>query len=326
MNNFYHNKKIFLTGNTGFKGHWLELWLKMLGAKVKGYSLPNDILNKNKLEKEMLKFEPDIVFHLAAQSLVRKSYKEPLLTYQTNVIGTLNVLEATRKCKSVRAFVNITTDKVYENKETGKAYKENDPFGGYDMYSSSKACSEILSASYRRSFLEDSFGLATARSGNCIGGGDFSEDRIVPDCIRAIQKNKAIEIRNPNAIRPWQFVLEPLYGYLLLGQKLFENPKEFSQSFNFGPQKESAITVKEMAHKIIKYYGKGKVIIRKTDNLHEANLLMLNNAKVKKFLGWKPMYSIDLALQKTVEWYKWQERGKNMLEFEIKQIEEFLYG
>jgi CDP-glucose 4,6-dehydratase len=324
MNNFYRNKKIFLTGHNGFKGTWLALWLKMFGAKIKGYSLPNDILNKNRLEKEMLEFKPDIVFHLAAQALVRKSYAEPLLTYQTNIIGTLNVLETARKCNSIKAFVNVTTDKVYENKENEQAYKENAPLGGYDMYSSSKACSEILSASYYRSFLKNSFGLATARSGNCIGGGDFSEDRIVPDCIRAIQKNKPIEIRHPNSVRPWQFVLEPLYGYLLLGQKLFENKKQFSQSFNFGPSKESVITVKEVADKAVKFYGKGKIKIHKIDNLHEANLLMLNNSKSKKLLNWKPKYNIEIALQKTVEWYKRQVQGENMQEFSLKQIEEYM--
>jgi CDP-glucose 4,6-dehydratase len=241
------------------------------------------------------------------------------------VIGTLNVLEASRKCKSIKAFVNVTTDKVYENRENGELYKESDPFGGYDMYSSSKACSEILSQSYRKSFLENSFALATARSGNCIGGGDFSENRIVPDCIRAIYANKAIKIRNPNAVRPWQFVLEPLRGYILLGEKLLQGKKEFAASFNFGPSKKDAITVREIAKKVAHFYGKGKIeISEEKNNLHEANLLMLNNSKAKKLLGWKPKYSIDLALEKTVEWYKRFKAKENMEKFMALQIEEYM--
>ncbi|MCL2102330.1 MAG: CDP-glucose 4,6-dehydratase [Fibromonadales bacterium] len=317
--------KIFVSGHSGFKGTWLCHWLRMLGHNVCGYSLPQNILNKKELENAMLKFKPALVFHLAAQPLVLASYKEPLLTYQTNVIGTLNILEAARKCKSVTAFVNVTTDKVYENKESGQMYKESDPLGGFDMYSSSKACSEILSQSYSKSFLEESFLLATARSGNCIGGGDWNENRIVPDCIRAIYANKAIKIRNPNAIRPWQFVLEPLNGYILLGEKLLQSKKEFAASFNFGPSKKDAITVKEIAEKVVNFYGKGKIEIAKQGkNLHEANLLMLNNSKAKKFLGWKPKYSIDIALEKTVEWYKRFKAKENMEKFMTRQIEEYV--
>jgi CDP-glucose 4,6-dehydratase len=317
--------KIFVTGHTGFKGTWLCLWLQILGHKICGYSLPQNILNKEKLENTMLKFKPDLVFHLAAQPIVLASYKEPLLTYQTNVIGTLNVLEAVRKCESVMGFINVTTDKVYENREKRCAYRETDSFGGHDMYSSSKACSEILSQSYRKSFLENSFALATARSGNCIGGGDWSENRIIPDCIRAIYTNKAIKIRNPNAIRPWQFVLEPLHGYILLSEKLLQGKKEFASGFNFGPRKKDAIAVKEIAQKIVNFYGKGKIeIAKQKNNLHEANLLMLNNSKAKKLLNWKPRYSIDMALEKTVEWYKRFKAKEDMKKFMISQIEEYV--
>ena len=271
FNNIYRNKKVFLTGHTGFKGSWLALWLSKLGAEVCGYALEantepamfnildiknkisksviGDILDTEKLEKTMLEFQPDIVFHLAAQPLVRLSYREPVLTYQTNVIGSLNVLEASRKCASVKAFVNVTTDKCYENREINRGYREDEPMGGYDMYSSSKGCVEIMSSSYRRSFLKDGYAMATARAGNVIGGGDWAEDRLIPDCIRAINKGVDIEIRNPVAVRPWQHVLEPLSGYLLLGQKLLENGQEYADGFNFGPNEESVLTVAEVAKK-----------------------------------------------------------------------------
>ena len=281
-NDIYKNKKVLITGHSGFKGGWLTLWLKFLGADVLGYSLePNtnpsifeeleiygrcrnvfgNILDEKQLNEAFKEFQPEIVFHLAAQPLVRLSYSEPILTYKTNVIGTLNVLEAARKCKSVKAFVNVTTDKCYENKEVKRGYTEDDPMGGYDMYSSSKGCVEIMSSSFRRSFLQDekSYALATARAGNVIGGGDWSLDRLVPDCIRSINKGINIEIRNPAAVRPWQHVLEPLGGYLLLGQKLIENGKKYAEGFNFGPNEESVLTVSEVSQKVCDYYGKGKV-------------------------------------------------------------------
>ena len=275
FNNIYKNKKVFLTGHTGFKGSWLALWLTRLGAEVCGYSLsPNtnpsmfqkldignkisksiigDILDSEKLEKAISDFQPEIMFHLAAQPLVRLSYSEPLLTYQTNVIGTLNVLEAARKCSSVKAFVNVTTDKCYENKEIQRGYREDDPMGGYDMYSSSKGCVEIMSSSYRRSFLKDGYAMATARAGNVIGGGDWALDRLIPDCIRGINDGIDIEIRNPVAVRPWQHVLEPLSGYLLLGQKLLEDGQKYADGFNFGPNEESVLTVAEVAKKVTEF-------------------------------------------------------------------------
>lgn len=347
-NNIYRNKKVFITGHTGFKGSWLSIWLQTLGAKICGYSLkPNtnpsmyreldienkieksiigNILDYETLEKSINDFQPEIIFHLAAQPIVRLSYKEPKLTYETNVIGTLNVLEVARKCKSVKAFVNVTTDKCYENKEIARGYKEDEPMGGYDMYSSSKGCVEIMSSSYRRSFLqeEDSMSMATARAGNVIGGGDWAEDRLIPDCIRYINQNKAIEIRNPIAVRPWQHVLEPLSGYLLLGQKLLETGKDYAEGFNFGPNEESVLKVSEVAQKIIDNYNKGEVIVHKKDNLHEANLLMLNIEKAKTVLNWTPTYTANEAIKETVEWYKhFYAKDTDMYQYTIQQIKNY---
>ncbi len=348
FNNIYKGRKVFLTGHTGFKGSWLALWLTMLGADVWGYSLkPNtqpamfkeldienriyksvigDILDMEKLENTIIDFKPDIIFHLAAQPLVRLSYKEPLLTYQTNVIGTLNVLIAAEKCKSVKAFVNVTTDKCYENKEISRGYKEDEPMGGYDMYSSSKGCVEIMSSSFRRSFLqgENGYAMATARAGNVIGGGDWALDRLIPDCVKYINSNQKIEIRNPIAVRPWQHVLEPLSGYLLLGQRLLEEGKKYAEGFNFGPGEESVLKVAEVAQMVVEDYGKGEVVVHKKDDLHEANLLMLNIEKAKKVLGWIPTYKADVAISKTVDWYKhFYSKDTDMYEYTLNQIKEF---
>lgn len=343
FNNIYHNKRVFLTGHTGFKGSWLSLWLTALGAKVCGYSLaPNtvpsmyeelkigdrieksvigNLLDFEKLQKEINDFQPEIIFHLAAQPLVRLSYSEPILTYQTNVIGTLNVLEAARRCSSVKAFVNVTTDKCYENREIARGYKEDEPMGGYDMYSSSKGCVEIMSSSFRRSFLENGYAMATARAGNVIGGGDWALDRLIPDCIKAINNGQKIEIRNPIAVRPWQHVLEPLSGYLLLGEKLLQEGNKYAEGFNFGPNEESVLRVAEVADKVCKFYGKGEVVVHKKDNLHEANLLMLNIEKAERILGWTPTYTADKAIEETVNWYKYFYEGKkDLYEFTVKQI------
>lgn len=347
-NNIYAGKRVFLTGHTGFKGSWLALWLTKLGAKVCAYSLaPNtnpsmftvldiehkieksifgDILDEKTLERAISEFQPDIVFHLAAQPLVRLSYREPILTYKTNVIGTLNVLEMAKRCKSVKAFVNITTDKCYENKEVNRGYKEDEPMGGYDMYSSSKGCVEIMSSSFRRSFLQEegTYAMATARAGNVIGGGDWAEDRLIPDCVRYINAGEKIEIRNPIAVRPWQHVLEPLSGYLLLGQKLLEGGKKYAEGFNFGPNEDSVLRVAEVAEKACKYYGQGEVVIHKRDNLHEANLLMLNIEKAEKVLGWTPTYTADDAVKNTIEWYKhFYAKDVDMYEFTMNQIKEY---
>ncbi len=347
----YKNKKVLVTGHTGFKGGWLVLWLKSLGADVCGYSLEpetipslfktlkidekvksiiGDIRDREKLEKTFEDFKPEIVFHLAAQPLVRFSYSEPVLTYETNVIGTLNVFEAARKCGSVKAFVNVTTDKCYENRETMAGYCEDEPIGGHDMYSSSKGCVEILSASYRRSFLgansEGGFALATARAGNVIGGGDWSLDRLLPDCARFVNLDMEIQIRNPQAIRPWQFVLEPLGGYLLLGEKLLSDGEKYAQGFNFGPEENGVVSVSEVVEKFVKYWGKGCFKVHKNDDLHEAGLLTLNIEKAKSVLGWNPVYDCDKAVEKTVEWYKVfysQKTSDEMCDFMMHQIKEY---
>ncbi len=348
FDNIYQGKKVFLTGHTGFKGSWLALWLSSLGAKVCGYSLsPNtnpsmfdelkikdkieksvigDILDYDKLKKEINEFEPDIVFHLAAQPLVRLSYKEPILTYKTNVIGTLNVLEISSKCKNTKAFINVTTDKCYENKEIERGYREDEPMGGYDMYSSSKGCVEIMSSSFRRSFLQEnnSMLMATARAGNVIGGGDWAQDRLIPDCIRYINAGEKIEIRNPVAVRPWQLVLEPLSGYLLLGQMLLEGKRQYADGFNFGPNEDSVLKVADVAKKVCEFYKKGEVVVHKKDELHEANLLMLNIEKAEKTLGWIPTYTANQAIKETVDWYiNFYSKNVDMLDFTMKQIRKY---
>lgn len=346
FNNIYKDKKVFLTGHTGFKGSWLALWLTKLGAEVCGYSLePNttpsmfteldiqnkikksiigDILDYDKLAKEIHDFQPEIIFHLAAQPLVRLSYSEPILTYKTNVIGSLNVLEAARNCSSVKAFVNVTTDKCYENKEINRGYREDEPMGGYDMYSSSKGCVEIMSSSFRRSFLQNGYAMATARAGNVIGGGDWALDRLIPDCVRFINTGEKIEIRNPVAVRPWQHVLEPLSGYLLLGEKLLEHGLHFADGFNFGPYEDSVLKVAEVAQKVVENYGKGEVVVHKRDNLHEANLLMLNIEKAEKVLGWIPTYTANRAIQETVDWYKhFYAKDADMYKFTLNQINKY---
>ncbi len=346
FNNIYKGKRVFLTGHTGFKGSWLALWLTKLGAEVCGYSLaPNtepsmfneleiagkitksvtgDILDESLLEKTMADFQPEIVFHLAAQPLVRLSYAEPVMTYKTNVIGTLNVLEAARKCPSVKAFVNITTDKCYENKEINRGYREDEPMGGHDMYSSSKGCVEIMSSSFRRSFLQEGYAMATARAGNVIGGGDWALDRLIPDCVKFINADQKIEIRNPVAVRPWQHVLEPLSGYLLLGQKLLEHGIHFADGLNFGPNEDSVLKVAEVAQKVTEFYGRGEVVVHKRDDLHEANLLMLNIEKAEKVLGWTPTYTANQAIEKTVEWYRhFYENDVDMYNFTINQIKNY---
>lgn len=346
FNNIYNNKKVLITGSTGFKGCWLSLWLQSLGAEVLGYALEPDtepsmfevldlnhkintvfanILDTDTLEKIFKDFSPEIVFHLAAQPLVLRSYKEPVLTYETNVMGTLKVLMAAKNCQSVKAFVNVTTDKCYENKEISAGYKEDDPMGGYDMYSSSKGCVEIMSASFRRSFLQDesAFALATARAGNVIGGGDWAKDRLIPDCIKAINNNTVIEIRNPAAVRPWQHVLEPLSGYLLLGQKLLEGGKKYAQGYNFGPLQTSALTVASVAEKVVECYSKGEVVVGEKKPFHEAGLLMLDITKAKEELGWTPSLTADEAIINTVDWYKLYYNKENMYDYTMHQIADY---
>lgn len=328
----YKNRKALITGHTGFKGSWLSLYLKSLGAEVFGYSLsppskpshyellerPGEEMMANINEIDTLKaviekYQPDIVFHLAAQALVRYSYQNPLETYQSNVLGTLSVYEASRHSSSVKAIVSITTDKVYENQEWIWAYRENDALGGYDLYSSSKACCELLSQSYRDSFfnLKD-YGskhqvlLSTARAGNVIGGGDWGQDRLVPDIIKATLKNQATLIRMPKAVRPWQHVLEPLTGYLQLGQKLLEGNPSYSGAWNFGPSPSDFIEVGELTKRLQKYWPSIQINwqAQSPPALHEANQLKLDSSKAQQLLGWTPVWTLEDAIQKTALWYR----------------------
>lgn len=328
----YKNKVCLITGHTGFKGSWLAHWLTKLGATVIGYSLepdnnPNhfELLNENytsiignikdfsNLNEVFDTHKPEIVFHLAAQALVRYSYENPIETYHTNVLGTMNVFEASRNSNSVKVIINITSDKCYENKEWIWGYRENDPMGGHDPYSSSKGCSEILTASYQKSYFNNGkILLASARAGNVIGGGDWANDRLIPDIIQAANDNKKVEIRSPNATRPWQHILEPLSGYLMLGWKMLEGRREFAEGWNFGPAKSSNIPVIEVVSFAKKKWNKIDFKInRELANNHEANLLMLDCSKANKLLKWVSVWDKEITLIKTIEWYKdYYEKGQ----------------
>jgi CDP-glucose 4,6-dehydratase len=338
FNNIYKDKKVLITGHTGFKGSWLTLWLTQMGAEVAGYALkPNtdpslfeildlknkinhieaDVRNYEDVEKAVKNFKPDIIFHLAAQPLVRYSYQCPRETCETNIMGTVNLLEAVRNNPSAKVVVNITSDKCYENRETTTAYHENDPMGGSDPYSSSKGASEIVTASYRKSFFNPiDYGkthhtaVASVRAGNVIGGGDWSEDRLIPDCVKSIINNIPITIRNPEAVRPWQHVLEPLSGYLWLGALMWDKGAHFCQGWNFGPENREILTVKEVVEKAIKYYGSGQYQTDKGSHPHEAKLLTLDINKAINELKWHPVYSNDQAIKQTIEWYKYFYENK----------------
>ncbi len=328
FNNTYSGKRVLITGLSGFKGSWLGLWLHKLGADVLGVSLPPDnqhchfsmlklpIVDKNFDVRDLIpllkifnEFQPDIVFHLAAQPLVRRSYHEPLLTWSTNVMGTANILEACRLIPSAKAAVVITTDKCYENFEWPWGYRENDRLGGHDPYSASKASVELLVNSYRRSLLDDSFLVATARAGNVIGGGDWSEDRLIPDLIRAINNNESLEVRYPSSTRPWQHVLESLAGYLLLGQKLLEGKRDFADAWNFGPEAKSNRSVSEVLNLLSNFWGNLRWHTSESRSLHEATLLYLDSAKANSQLGWKSIWNLESTLEKTATWYsKWSDK------------------
>lgn len=343
FNNIYKNKTILITGHTGFKGSWLCFWLEKMGAKVIGYSLDaptqpyhynllnlniisiiGDIRDLDKLNQTFKKYKPDIVFHLAAQALVRHSYENPIETYDTNVMGTLKVFEICKK-HNVKAIVNITSDKAYDNKEWIWGYRENDPLGGYDPYSSSKGCADILTNSYRNSYFnitkyKDSHNtlLASCRAGNVIGGGDWAKDRLLTDIMVSVSQNKKVHIRNPQATRPWQHVLEPLSGYLLIGQKLLEEKVEFSDAWNFGPSDKENITVEEVLKKVKKYWNKIDYEINSNPNqLHEANLLKLDSSKAHIMLKWNTVWNSETTFEKTVKWYKaYYEEDKTILTFQ----------
>ncbi len=357
---FWQNKRVLLTGHTGFKGSWLSLWLQSMGAQVAGYALapssqPNlfelaqvgkgmashvigDIRDLSAVQQAFTAFQPEIVFHLAAQPLVRHSYQDPVTTYATNVMGTVHVLEAIRHAPGVKTVVNITTDKCYENREWIWDYRENDPMGGHDPYSNSKACAELVSAAYRSSFFnvdKHQIALATVRAGNVIGGGDWAQDRLIPDILAAFEQGKMLHIRNPHAIRPWQHVLEPLRGYLMLAQQLTEHGTQYAESWNFGPRDEDAKPVnwivEQMAaiwrqhddsqnnenHKNIQWQ------IDTAAHPHEAGHLKLNITKARSLLGWHPALSLQEALQLTVAWARQHQAGADMRQVTLEQIQAY---
>jgi len=340
---FWKGRRVLVTGHTGFKGGWLSIWLQNLGAQVIGVSLdpptdPNlyeqadvakdmlslreDIRNGKAIKRLFQQYKPEIVFHLAAQPLVRYSYLNPVETYETNVMGTLNILEGIRSVDSVSAAIMVTTDKCYENKEWEWGYRENDPMGGYDPYSSSKGAAEILIASYRNSyFLSNGPAIASVRAGNVIGGGDWAEDRLIPDIIRALQSNKQIHIRNPNSIRPWQHVLEPLGGYLTLAEKLMEDKVRYAHAWNFGPLDKDAMSVEWIVNRMLEIWGKNVGwVFDNGDNLHEANYLKLDCSRAHSKLGWYPKLSLFTALKNIIDWHKAELNREDMREFCIDQI------
>ncbi|QSV46141.1 CDP-glucose 4,6-dehydratase [Geobacter benzoatilyticus] len=350
-NSFWQGKRVFVTGHTGFKGSWLCLWLHTLGAEISGYALapptePSlfelarvgelvdssvaDVRDLDRLKTEMAKAAPEIVIHMAAQPLVRDSYKIPVDTYAVNVMGTVHLLEAVRCCPSVRAVVNVTTDKVYENREWVWGYRENEPFGGYDPYSNSKACSELVTAAYRSSYFnpgdygKHGVALASARAGNVIGGGDWATDRLIPDVIRAILAGEPVRIRNPHAIRPWQHVLEPLSGYLLLAQRLYEEGARYGEGWNFGPEEKDARPVEWLVRRICTLWGDDASYgIDKGDHPHEAHYLKLDCSKAGAELGWRPRWSLDSALESIVSWTKTYRDGGDLRRACLAQIEAY---
>jgi CDP-glucose 4,6-dehydratase len=345
---FWKSKRVFITGHTGFKGSWLSLWLQDMGAVLKGFSLepnttPNlfteaevglnmeseigDIIDLKHITESMKSFNPEVLIHMAAQPLVRLSYKEPVLTYATNVMGTVNVLEAARKCKNLKAIVSVTTDKCYENKEWEWGYRENEPMGGHDPYSSSKGCAELVTAAYRKSFFNDTNSpfLASARAGNVIGGGDWSDDRLIPDILKAFEKKEPVFIRNPKATRPWQHVLEPLSGYLMLAQNLYEDGRSYADGWNFGPKDEDCKSVSWILDKMATKWGPGASWeLDKTNNPHEARYLKLDCSKAAMQLNWYPKWNLENTLESIINWHQGYISGKNSQQQCLQEIAAYI--
>jgi len=344
--NFWQGKRVYLTGHTGFKGSWLALWLVDMGATVKGYALNpptkpslfeeakvaekiqsqiGDIRDLETLKDSMESFNPDILIHMAAQPLVRLSYKEPLETYETNVMGTAKVLEAARSCSNLKAIVSVTTDKCYENKEWFWGYREDEPMGGYDPYSSSKGCAELVTSAYRRSFMqEQGIGLASARAGNVIGGGDWADDRLIPDILRAFEKKQPVIIRNPASTRPWQHVLEPLSGYLVLAQHLYQNLEGFAEGWNFGPDEDDAKPVDWILNHMVQSWQGSSWELDKNAHPHEAGYLKLDISKAKSRLNWHPTWRLEHTLSKIVEWHQSWLNKEDMQAKCLEEIQDYM--
>ena len=344
---FWKGKRVFVTGHTGFKGSWLSLWLQLMGAKVKGFSLApptqpalfevakvgdnmqteiGDIRNLQQLSQSIRAFNPDVLLHLAAQPLVRLSYKEPVDTYSTNVMGTVNVLEAARYAPQLKSVVIITTDKCYENREWEWGYRENEPMGGHDPYSNSKGCAELVVSAYQRSFFHtpDTAAVASARAGNVIGGGDWAEDRLIPDILRAFEKQQSVIIRNPLSTRPWQHVLEPLSGYLVLAQRLWQDGKAFAEGWNFGPKDDDCQPVQWILDKMVHFWGDGAHYeIDKSEQPHEANFLKLDCSKAAMRLKWHPKWRLEQTLEQIVHWHRAWLEGADMQVKCLQEIEKY---
>ncbi|MCL2145210.1 MAG: CDP-glucose 4,6-dehydratase [Endomicrobia bacterium] len=344
MFSFYKNKKIFITGHTGFKGAWLCRILTLAGAQITGYALPPsdnpnlfelseiskdinsifaDIRDRETLKQAVLSVQPDIIIHMAAQPLVRESYKNPAYTYETNIMGTVNILEAARECKTVKSFLNVTTDKVYKNIECERGYQETDELNGRDPYSNSKSCSELVTESYKKSFFENTpAAISTARSGNVIGGGDFANDRIIPDCVRAVRNKQTLIIRNPNSIRPYQHVIEAVFGYIIIAKNQFEC-KKYEGSYNIAPEISDCIETSKLADLFFKHFENAEWEVKNNAEPHEACFLKLDNSKMKNTFGWKPHIDIEKAVDMTAEWTKEYLNKGNFNEIMDKQIEEY---
>jgi len=348
---FWRGRKVLITGHTGFKGSWLCMWLQSLGADLTGFSLEpptdpslfkvanvehgmtsliGDIQDAKSLMQSVINARPEVVIHMAAQPLVRYSYDHPVETYATNVMGTVHLLEAVRAVGTVRSVVVVTSDKCYENKEWVWSYRENEPMGGYDPYSNSKACSELVVSSYRSSYFNPSdygnhgVALASARAGNVIGGGDWADDRLIPDILRAVEEEQPVMIRNPHAIRPWQHVLEPLMGYLILANKLYEKGTEFAEAWNFGPNEEDAKPVGWIVDKITEQWGKGASwVLDGQTHLHEASYLKLDCSKAKSQMDWHPHWNLEIAINKIIHWHRAYLSGEDMYKITINQIDSY---